>query len=189
MNINSSLPPSPPHLLLFQTEFHGVTPSYLSLSNAEITGMSHHVCVKFKGQIQVPALPCLPTCLRWTVIDLPQTPDSRPTDFSYSPVCASSLPVAVSGFDVGSRDLNSGTHTLSHLSSSRLISPSISVCVCTHDVCVWTGMSGSTCRHQRTSLWSWFSHSTFRWVLGIKLGLPDCVANSFTCRVILLALN
>lgn len=43
---------------------------------------------------------------------------------------------AVSGFDVDSRDLNSGTHTLSHLSSSRLLSPSISVCVCTHDECV-----------------------------------------------------
>lgn len=54
---------------------------------------------------------------------------------------------AVSGFDVDSRDLNSGTHTLSHLSSSRLLSPSISVCVCTHDICVWTGMP----EHMQTS--------------------------------------
>lgn len=39
---------------------------------------------------------------------------------------------AASGFDVDSRDSNSGTHILSHLSSSRLISPSISVCVSAH---------------------------------------------------------
>lgn len=154
------------------------------------------MCVKFKGQIQVPALPCLPTCLRWTVIDLPQTPGSCPMNFSWSPVCASYLPVVL-GLQTWMLylalmwTLGIWTRVLILLATSPALDyfPLLSVCVSARMMYVCGQECQSTCRHQRTSLWSWFSHSTFRWVLGIKLRLPDCVANSFTRRVILLALD